>query len=145
MADNSREVYSWPEARMYLATAGANPGSGELAFVEDLSINVTWNWRKDVSPASASWAARTNFTLQGKEVQISISRMWDGGAFFAQAQSATAFNFTISAGGGADGITAAYSVWSAVFPSWGLQGSQDDGLFRNNVAIMAADISGVED
>ena len=125
---------------MYLYSAG---GTGELAFVEDLGIDVSWEWRKDLSMASGSWASRTTFSLAGKEVSIRIGRMWDGGAFFSQAQSATAFSFSVSAEGAADGVTAAFSIWSAVFTRWGLEGSQQGGLFRNNVSMMAADISGV--
>ena|SRR3990167_5959279 len=135
----SREVFSWPEARMYL---GPDAGLVEIAYIESLSISLDFEWDIRKSMASASWHARTTQTLKDQRVNVSIGRMWDGGAFYAQAKSATAFNFSISAGGAADGNTASFAIWSAVFNTFSFEG-RDGELFRCKASMMAPDISGL--
>ena len=137
MAERSREIYSWPEARIYL---GPRNGETEVAFVENLSINISWEWDRQLSMASGTRNSRVTMTLKDKTVNISLSKLWDGGAFLAQANSATAFNCSISAINGADNVSAAYSVYSALFNSVSLQGSEGQ-LFKSRASLIAQDIS----
>ena len=112
MAERSREVYAWPEGRLFL---GPNGGETEVAYVENVSINISWDWDRRISPASGTRTERVSLTLKDKTVNISIGKLWDGGEFLAQANSATAFNCSLSAVNGADDVSASYSVYSGVF------------------------------
>ena len=131
----SREVFAWPEAKMYL-------NGDQLLFVEDLSLTVTWQWKRDKSLASGTNVARTTFTLEDKEVQINCGQLYYGSGFYEAANSAVAHNFSVTAINEADGVTASFGIQSAVITQFQLQGSEA-GLFKATVSMIAADVTGL--
>ncbi len=124
---------------MYLHSAG---GAGSALYVQNLVIDVSWDWDRKLSMASGSWHSRTQFTLLDQIVNIDIEKLWYNGPFFTGAKRNIPYNFAISAVDASIGITASLSVWSAVFTRFRVQGTDGD-LFRASVALMAPDISGL--
>ncbi len=134
----SREVFAWPEAIMYLGPEG---GLSALSYVEGVHITLTRTVQRDVNMASGTWAARTKFTITDQYVNVDIDKMWDGG-LFAAIYSGTAYNFSLSAAGAADGNTASLAIWSGMFTRFTMDG-QENGIFKASCSLIAADMSGV--
>ena len=135
------EVYAWPEGKIYLYPAGGP--SAILAFGENISLSVDDSWLKFKNQQTGSLASRTKFVYAGRGVSLQVGMMHANQSSFQMFNSGTAYNATlVLAVTGGLYQTAEYSVWSAVFNNFSLQG-QDGSLFRASVAMEAADVSGI--
>ena len=130
------EVFAWPEARFFFGSAGESPAA--MAYVERVSFQARYDWRRYRNLSTGAWAARSTYVLADKLISIEWGQMWVDSTALLRANSATAWNFAISAS--ALGQTGAIQVWSAVFRSFELAG-QADGLFRINGSLEASDYS----
>ena len=138
-----QEVWSWPEATLYFFTGGESPAA--IAFADDVQLTVRWEWlRRQTLATGASFVNRTRRTLTDKRVVLSVGALhYTAADLFLRPQSATAYNAALSASS-YDGIwrTAGFSLWSAVFTDFTLQGQQQGGIFRARVSMEGDDISG---
>ena len=90
MATISAEVFAWPECAIYVFPAGGP--SAIMAYAEQVQANVDWTWHKFKNQLTGSFAARTNFVLVDKAVNVSFGQLFYDNTTFLQANSATAFN-----------------------------------------------------
>ena len=138
MAD-SPEVYAFREM-----SAAIYPGGGSetaLAYCQGVELSIRNSFAKFFFPNTGqSTAERTQFHLVGREVQVSVEKMFTGPSLFQAFLSGTAFNAKFYWGGPA-GYTATFAVWSASMTEMNI-GATQGGLFRNRVVFQAADVSG---
>lgn len=142
MAD-SREVFAFPEATLYLYTAAS---SGIFAYAQDIQVQVSRSLTKFTFPVTGvGYAARTKYVETDKQVTLSIGALFAGASLYqmmASGNSGVNISATVNFLTSADGATATFTLWSAQMPDFSLQGGEG-GLWRQSVKIIAPDISGV--
>lgn len=135
------EIYSWPEAAVYLFPGGG--ASAILTYGQNVRLDVPFTWHNNQTMATGTFYARAYDRYSDKNVTLSIGMLYADQSAFWMAHSATAYNARIvfrQTGGFT--ASAEYQLWSAVFTRWGLQG-QENGLWQSPVEMMAADVSGI--
>lgn len=133
---DSREVFAWPEAKLYL-WSGAS--SGIPAFAESIDITVEDPHKKFLYPTTGvGFGARTEFVQTDRTVRVNIGSLYAGQSIVNLSGVNISATINLS---GVD-ITATHILWSARMTNWQLQGRKD-GIFRQTVSLVAADISAV--
>lgn len=135
------EVFSWPEAAIYLFPNGGP--SAILAYGQDVRGNITYDWTHRQAMATGTFAARSIDHFADKNVTLSVGLLFSDQSAFFKSHSGTAYNARVvfRATGGYT-ASAEYQIWSAVFTHWALDG-QDNDEWRSRVELMAADMSGI--
>ncbi len=133
------EVFAWPEAVMYLYSAGASSPAA-MAYVENFTLEANYEWIRYHNLTTGAWAARSTYVLGDKKVRMSFESMWTDSTALLRANSGTAWNMSLSASSYLQ--TGAVQIWSAVFSRFSLAG-QANGLFRINGQLEATDYSAI--
>lgn len=137
---NSNEVYSWPEARLYLWWSGE---SGLCAYAEQISLSYEVDIAKYLLDGTGqSYEARTRFVERDQNVRVNIGRMFAGASAFQMMQSGVNISAILDMVNGADQATVQFILWSAQSPSFQLDGSQA-GIWREQIRLVAPDVSGI--
>lgn len=135
----SREVYAWPEATLYVWTGN---GSATLAFAERLQLQVNRGLQKYLFLTTGTpYAGRTQYVETNREVTLTIGALYAGQNLFGMLMSGANISASLNFQSSADGATATFVLWSAQMPEFSLEGGEGD-VWRQSVKIIAPDISG---
>ena len=135
MADG-REVYAWPELRLFLFSGAT---SALAAFAESVEVTVEDPHRKFLySTTGVGFAARSELVHTDRNVRMNV------GALYAGQSLSNLSGVNISATVNLTGVdvTATFILWSARRTNFQLQG-RDGGLWRQTISLIAPDISGL--
>lgn len=156
------EVFSWPEATIFLYPEGAEQTA--LMFGRNVHLEEVSEWSKVKSMATGAFASRTRFNLRNRYYTLDVGMLFATQSAFQMVNSATAYNARLEFNTGNEGFLlledgsfllledggrlildsqqGGFVLYSGVFTQWGIAG-QDNGLWSTPVSFRANDISGL--
>lgn len=138
-----REVYAANEGDIFVYTAAAGTTGTAHAFVQDVRVDLGWQWDRQLSPVSGSMRSRVTYTLKDTPLAVSFRALFRGLTFLLMAQSATAINADLqfsAMGGPTPMASAAFRCLSGRIESFALGGEQG-GLWEAQVGMQFAELS----
>lgn len=140
MVADSREVYAWPEATLYLY---AGTASGIFAWAENIELSFSRDIKKyTFMTTGVPYGARVQMVQTEQNVEMTIGRLFAGPSLWQLFNSGVNISATVNFSAGADGASSTFAVYSAQANSYRLQG-RDAGVWRDNITLIAPDISGL--
>jgi hypothetical protein len=135
------EVWAYPEGTVYVYAAAAGQTGSPLAFVQDVELGLSWEWRRTLSPASAPMRERVSYDLIDAPVEWSFRAYFTALSLVKRAMSATAINadFQLMSPVVAD-HSAAFRCLSGRFDRVKIVG-QELGIWEAQVSMQFAEIS----